>query len=249
MFFFNKKKFLIDQFSDGLIDIHNHLLPNLDDGSTSLETTMEMMALMKACNISQAYVTPHIMEDFYELNTEVIGRKFGEVQAAIEKDYPTYRNFLIDHSSEYMIDGQFEKLLDDRSFKCLKKNLLLCELSYFQKPINLDDLLFKLTSYGYRPILAHPERYRYLDFEELRTLNTQGFLFQANLLSFSGYYGKDALGKSLFLLKEGLYSFIGTDAHKPQHLKQLKEVQMKKNISQQIEEIVRQHTEIFSENF
>jgi len=123
-----------------------------------------------------------------------------------------------------MIDGQFEKLLDDRSFKCLKKNLLLCELSYFQKPINLDDLLFKLTSYGYRPILAHPERYRYLDFEELRTLNTQGFLFQANLLSFSGYYGKDALGKSLFLLKEGLYSFIGTDAHKPQHLKQLKAV-------------------------
>ncbi len=246
MFFFSKKEFLIDQFSDGLIDIHNHLLPALDDGSNSLETTIEMIELMKASNISKAYVTPHIMEDFYELNTQKIATKFEEVQSEITKDYSNHRDFLLDHSSEYMIDSQFESLLENRTLRCLKENYLLCELSYFQKPINLEDLLFKMISYGYQPILAHPERYRYLSFEELRNLNDQGFLFQANLLSFSSHYGNDALNKCEFLIKEDLYSFLGTDAHKPEHLRVIKNIQIKKKFLEKIKKAVALHKEGFS---
>ncbi len=246
MFFFSKKEFLIDQFSDGLIDIHNHLLPCLDDGSTSMETTVEMIELMKECNISKAFVTPHIMEDFYELNTKKIASKFEEVQSEIKQNYPSQHNFLLDYASEYMIDGQFETLLENRNLKCIKGKYLLCELSYFQKPINLEDLLFKIIGYGYQPILAHPERYRYLSFEELRGLKDKGFLFQANLLSFSGHYGKDALAKSEFLAKEGLYTFVGTDAHKSEHLKIIEEMQIKKKFLEQIRKAVDSHKEIFS---
>ncbi|ARN77756.1 hypothetical protein BST97_06955 [Nonlabens spongiae] len=246
MFFFSKKEFLIDQFTDGLIDIHNHLLPGLDDGSTSMDTTVEMIELMKACNITNAYVTPHIMEDFYELNTQLIGDRFAQVQIDIENNYSQHKGFMIDHASEYMIDSQFETLLEHRDIKCLFNNYLLCELSYFQKPINLEDILFKMISYGYQPILAHPERYRYLKEEEFIELHKKGFKFQLNLLSLSGFYGSDARQKALYLLENQRYSFVGTDAHKAKHLMSLKDIQLVKKSIKFFEPVLEEHLSTFT---
>lgn len=231
MLFFNKKEFLADHF-EGIIDIHNHILPAIDDGSKDAEMSLQMIELYKELGFKGCIATPHTMEDYYGNDVSTIHKAFSDF---IKKD----DSFIKNAASEYMIDGNFESLIDSNQILFLKERILLTEFSYFQKPDHVNELLFKLIQKDITPILAHPERYRYIkDLEEYKDLKERGFLFQLNLLALSGHYGKDALAKSTLLLKNELYDFIGTDAHKPEHLKAIKEIKISKSLLEAIKPVL-----------
>jgi protein-tyrosine phosphatase len=245
LIFFSKKYHLIDQFADGLVDIHNHLLPGLDDGAATIEDTAEMIRLMKSCNIVEAIATPHTMEDFYDLTPSKIEKAFHQSNEALKNK--NLQGFLTHYASEYMIDHQFLELMKTKQFLYLKDQMLLTEFSYFQKPASILETVFKLTVSGIQPILAHPERYRYMnDLSEFIELKEKGFLFQLNLLSITGYYGKDALKKSKLLLENQLYDFIGTDAHRASHLQRIKEANLPKKIMNLLAPVILNHNSCFN---
>ena len=101
---------------------------------------------------------------------------------------------------------------------------ILFETSYYDKPLTLESVIFKIESLGFIPILAHPERYRYLDEKEYFFLKDKGVLFQCNINSFGGFYGKTAKKKFEYLAKNKMIDFLGSDAHSMKYLHSLEMV-------------------------
>ncbi|WP_298953062.1 CpsB/CapC family capsule biosynthesis tyrosine phosphatase [uncultured Nonlabens sp.] len=244
MFFFNKSVFLVD-FLEDLVDIHNHILPGIDDGSKDLETTLEMIGGFKELGFKGCIATPHTMEDYYGNDSNGIIEKFNQIKLELEAS--NHRDFIISAASEYMMDGEFDNLIDTNNYLCLHNNYILTELSYFQKPNNLEELVFKMCQKGLKPILAHPERYRYItSIGAYKDLKSRGFELQLNLLSLTEHYGEDSFQKAKSLLDKGMYEFIGTDAHKPSHLEKIKSIKIKKNQVDSIKKLVENHKLIFN---
>ena len=244
MFFFNKSVFLVD-FLEDVVDIHNHILPAIDDGSKDLETTQEMIGAFKELGFRSCIATPHTMEDYYGNDANGITEKFNQTKYAL--DASDDRDFIISAASEYMMDGEFENLIDTNNYLCIHKNYILTELSYFQKPNNLEELVFKMCQKDLKPILAHPERYRYIkSIDTYQDLKDRGFDLQLNLLSLTEHYGEDTYQKAKSLLDKGMYEFIGTDAHKPSHLEKIKTIKIKKNQIDSIKKLVENHKLVFN---
>jgi protein-tyrosine phosphatase len=243
MIFFSKSVYLVD-YLEGITDIHNHLLPAIDDGSPDLDTTLEMIRGMKAIGISKAIATPHTMEDYYDNDVAAITANFQKTKLALSAT--DARDFILDTASEYMMDGQFGEIIEKSNYLCLHKNYLLTELSYFQRPEHLEELVFKMCQKPLIPILAHPERYRYIkSVEDLKKLKERGFELQLNLLSLSDHYGEEAFIKATSLLDKGMYEYIGTDAHKVSHLEKIKEIKIKGKQVPSIKKLVGNHKLVF----
>lgn len=236
MLFFSKKSFLVDHL-EGLIDIHNHILPSIDDGSPDLITTLKMIELYQEIGYKGCIATPHIMEDYYGNDISTITSTYKDtIENLKEFNQDT---FIHNASSEYMMDSGFEQLIENENLLFLKDRILLTEFSYFQKPEYVNEVVFNMLQKDISPILAHPERYRYIKgIEEYKDLKDRGFLFQLNLLSIDGHYGKDAQKKAILLLEHNLYDLVGTDAHKPEHLRKIREIQIKSNILTNIQPVI-----------
>jgi protein-tyrosine phosphatase len=243
MIFLNKSVFLID-FLEGITDIHNHVLPAIDDGSPDTGTSLEMIRGMKALGIKNCIATPHTMEDYYGNDVATITDAYNTIIKEIE---PTAgKGFIIGAASEYMIDGKFDQLIETGDYLCVYKNYLLTELSYFQRPDHLEEVLFQMNQKELIPILAHPERYRYItSLETFEDLKKRGFELQLNLLSLTPHYGDEALKKAGALLDKGMYEYIGTDAHKVLHLEKIKEIKIKKKQISSIKKLVENHKLVF----
>ena len=243
MFFFHKSVYLIDLI-EGITDMHNHILPGIDDGAPNLDTTIEMVRAMKSIGIKNCIATPHTMEDYYHNDVE----KIEKVHLFTKKELAATdtRDFIIKAASEYMMDSQFDQILEDRNFLCVHKNYILTELSYFQRPDQLEELVFKMNQKDLIPILAHPERYRYFkSLEVFKNLKERGFDLQLNLLSLTQHYGDEAFKKAKELLEKGLYEFIGTDAHKVEHIEKIKEITIKKKQIPFVNKLVDNHKLVF----
>ncbi|PKV65405.1 tyrosine-protein phosphatase YwqE [Polaribacter sp. Hel1_33_96] len=231
MLFFKKKKIPLNEFfPQGFVDIHSHLLPGIDDGAKDLETSIALIQKMASYGIKNFITTPHILGDVYPNTPEVIKRKLKEVTDELKR-----RNLLdisISAAAEYMMDEKFTDLIEKEQLLTLKDNLVLVEMSYFSPPINLYEILFQLQLKGYKPILAHPERYNtyHNNFKEYYKLKRAGCLFQLNLLSLTEHYGKHIQKTTEKLLKENMYDFLGTDAHHHQHLETLQKIGTLKNL-------------------
>ncbi|WP_298780318.1 CpsB/CapC family capsule biosynthesis tyrosine phosphatase [uncultured Polaribacter sp.] len=230
MFFFKKKEIpLIDFFPEGFVDIHSHLLPGIDDGAKNIDDSIALIQKMSAYGIKNFITTPHVLGDVYQNSSETIKSKLEEVKAELIKRNIT--DISINAAAEYMMDEQFSELLKDDDILTLKDNFILVEMSYFSPPINLFDILFEIQLKGYKPILAHPERYNsyHNNFEIYYKLKKAGCLFQLNLLSLTEQYGKQVTKTAEKLLKENMYDFVGTDTHHFNHLHLLKKIGTNKN--------------------
>jgi protein-tyrosine phosphatase len=245
MLFFKKKKIPLNEFfPQGFVDIHSHLLPGIDDGAKDLETSIALIQKMASYGIQNFITTPHILGDVYPNTPEVIKRKLKEVTDELKR-----RNLLdisISAAAEYMMDEKFTDLIEKEQLLTLKDNLVLVEMSYFSPPINLYEILFQLQLKGYKPILAHPERYNtyHNNFKEYYKLKRAGCLFQLNLLSLTEHYGKHIQKTTEKLLKENMYDFVGTDAHHHQHLETLQKIGTLKNLKS-IEDLMKSTIERF----
>lgn len=234
MFFLKEKRIpLTEIFYETFVDIHSHLLPGIDDGAKDIEDSIALITKMRSFGIQNFITTPHVLGDVYPNSSELILSKLEEVQKELINR--GYDDITINASAEYMMDEQFVARLEKNDILPLKDNFILVEMSYFNAPYNLYDILFEIQLKGYKPILAHPERYNFYhkDFENFYRLKKAGCLFQLNLLSLTEQYGMGVKKTGEKLMKENLYDFVGTDTHHKNHLKLLETIgtkKIKKNI-------------------
>lgn len=209
----------------GLVDIHNHILPGIDDGAKTVEESLQLLNGFSEFGIKNFICTPHIMHNFYDNTPDTIADAHRSLMKALEKEKLKVK---IDSAAEHMIDENFESILEDDMVMPLKKEYLLIEMSFLQPSFNFDLALEKMAKHKLFPILAHPERYIYLHHEhgKYRDLKAQGILFQLNLLSLGDFYGKEVQKVAEKLLKDGIIEYVGSDVHNMRQLSSLKEIKI-----------------------
>ncbi len=202
-------------------DIHSHILPGIDDGSPDLETSVMLIKGLMDMGVTSSIATPHIIGDLYRNDATTINSALALLQQELKKQKI---DFKVSAAAEYMLDSYFFELLNDKvKLLTLKDNIILTEFSYASIPEDPGKMSFAIIMEGYSPILAHPERYPYYygNYKMYHHLADLGFLLQVNLLSLTGYYGKEAFKVAQYLLKNDLVSFVGTDMHHERHLRGL----------------------------
>lgn len=208
---FNKRISLADSgIFQGFTDWHCHLLPGVDDGVQSMEDTLQILTRYEELGIREVWLTPHIMEDIPNTTTDLRNR-FKELQAVYHGTIDLYL------SAENMLDPLFEERLKNNDLLPFGKsgNYLLVETSYFNPPMGLNNILLRIKSRGFVPVLAHPERYNYMDQNKYRELIDLGVKFQANIPSLVNAYGRFPYKKLEWLLRENMIDMWGTDTHHP----------------------------------
>lgn len=205
-----KKKITLAQSGllQGLTDCHSHLLPGVDDGFKTLDQTLEGLRVLEEQGVSRLWLTPHIMEDFPN-ETADLKRRFEELKEAYHGGVELHL------ASENMLDSLFPKRLaaGDLLPHGVKGDSLLVETSYFNPPYGFHNMLKQIAMAGYYPLLAHPERYTYMDNKEYDRLRESGVRFQINYGSLLGFYGRTAQAKAIHLLEHKMVDCMGGDLH------------------------------------
>jgi len=218
---FQKKNKVKADFSELNCDMHSHLIPSIDDGSPDVATSLQLIKGLIDLGYKKIITTPHIMWDMYKNSPETIMPGYEAVKNEIRKNN---LNVEFEVAAEYFLDDHFEKLVDsDAPLLTFKGNLILVEFSFVTQPVELKSILFKLQIKGYQPVIAHPERYLYLGAQKhwYEEMKDTGCLFQLNILSLSGFYGKGPVELSQYLIKQKYYNLIGTDLHNSRHIEML----------------------------
>jgi protein-tyrosine phosphatase len=205
-------------------DMHSHLLPGIDDGSPDVEVSLELIRGLQAMGYKKLITTPHVLWELYANTPEKITAALALLRKAVQQAGITIE---IEAAAEYYIDEYFESLLRNKTpLLTISGNKVLVEFSMITAPMELQQVLFEMQIQNYQPVIAHPERYAYLlnQKEFFDELKNAGCLFQANLLSFTGYYGKPVQELADYLAKKGYYNLAGTDLHHERHLSALKKL-------------------------
>lgn len=219
--FFRKKNKPPQDFSFLQVDMHSHLIPGIDDGAKTLEDSITMIQRLKELGFRKIITTPHITGEYYPNTPEIILNGLAQVKTALVEQGIDIE---IEAAAEYYLDDYFENLLNEnKKLLTFSDNHILVEFSMLVEPANAFDLIFQLKTRGYQPILAHPERYLYFEknfkkFEEIKSLGCE---MQVNLLSLSGYYGKEQKKLGIKLLQSGMIDYLGTDLHRASQFKSI----------------------------
>lgn len=215
MFFFRRNiPLLSDLIPNDYVDIHSHLLPGIDDGAKDINDSKNLLEGLQKIGFAEWITTPHIFSGVWENTAEIITTTLTKTKTELHQ--PKLRA-----AAEYMLDSNFfDRLKKEESLLTLKENLVLIEMSYINAPIQLYDIIFEIQLQGYKPILAHPERYLFYGnrHDEFHKLKKSGCLFQLNLLSTTGYYGLGVTKIAQKLLDDKLYDFVGSDVHHEKHI-------------------------------
>lgn len=217
-------------------DMHSHILPGIDDGAADVEASLELIDGLIALGYKKLVATPHIISDIHPNNRETIDAAYQLLKAELEKrNY----NIPISYAAEYMLDENFLSLLEAGNLLTIYENIVLVETMFMDTPPNLEHILFEMQTNGYTPLLAHPERYHYLDksLARLETFRDRNCLFQSNALSFTGYYGKREQEIAFKLLDAKLIDFIGSDMHHTRHLRSMQNFVVPSKVAKQLEAI------------
>jgi tyrosine-protein phosphatase YwqE len=215
---FKSKPKLAELIPSGYVDIHSHILPGIDDGAQKIKDAEFLLESMIDFGFSKVITTPHTMKNVWDNTTNSIGDAYNLVHSELPE---LSKQVALQYASEYFLDENLIRLAQQEKLLTLKDNFILIEMSYLNAPIQLYDFLFELQLKGYQLVLAHPERYNYFhsNKKEFAKLKKAGCLFQLNLLSTVGYYGKNVADISDYLLKNDLYDFTGSDIHHQNHIK------------------------------
>ena len=202
-------------------DIHSHILPGIDDGSPDIETSLTLVKGIYDLGIRKSIATPHVMGDMFRNTPETINAALEKLKTACAA---AQIDIELSAAAEYMMDDAFMHILRSKApLLTIHKNIILTEQSYAVPTENLTEIAFEIMMGGYKPIMAHPERYSfyYKNYDGYFLLKDLGFLLQINLLSLTGHYGNQAEKAAKFLLKENLVDLVGTDMHQVGHLTML----------------------------
>ncbi|TVZ23014.1 protein-tyrosine phosphatase [Dokdonia sp. Hel_I_63] len=238
---FNKKKSFLDIWS-GTPEMHCHVLPGIDDGAKTVAHSEELLRKYKSLGCDKIIATPHTMGGIYDNTPATILNAYNSIKETQGID--------LSYSSEYMLDEVFTTYLEKKELIPLIDNFVLVEMSFFQPPENLFEQIFKIGSQGYTPILAHPERYAYYhnNLKNYNKLKKMGCYFQLNALSLTNHYGKSINKQALLLLEAGMYDFIGTDAHRFEHLEKISTFEISTKYKDVINRICHNTKSLFENN-
>ena len=225
--FFSKSNYVIDLLPNS-VDIHNHLLPGIDDGAATVEDSMQMLYKLIDRGITRFITTPHILGDLYPNTPNTINNALQSVLQKLKEE--GVDNIEIRAGAEYMMDEHFDTLISDKgqTLQTLTSTHILVEMSYMQPFLYLEDVLMKIKVRQLKPVLAHPERYAYYHSNPkyYSFLKDQGCALQLNLLSLSPYYGKNVQRIAYTLLENNSIDFVGSDIHHLRHINALKEIKI-----------------------
>ncbi|MES2647123.1 MAG: CpsB/CapC family capsule biosynthesis tyrosine phosphatase [Bacteroidota bacterium] len=198
-------------------DMHNHLLPGIDDGSQDVETSLQLIDVLLELGYQKFVCTPHVILEVHPNDETTISDAWQVLKNGLAQkglDIP------IEYSAEYMLNFDFDSILNEGRIIPFGNKQVLIEMSYAVESPNIKDAIFELQTKGFRPILAHPERYPYY-FHKVKyyeELMDAGCDLQINMLSLTGYYGKPIKKMAEKLIDNGWITWIGTDLHHHRHL-------------------------------
>jgi len=226
-------------FTADFIDIHSHILPGIDDGAKTMGHSLELLTNMYKLGIRNFVCTPHVIEGVWENSTEKILTTFNELKSVVAQT-PSLKDINIRVAAEYMLDENFQNLLQNKDFLPIKDNKILVEMSYLAPPANLFETIAEIQVKGFVPILAHPERYKifHQDLSTYERLKAAGCLFQLNMISLSNYYGKDVHESAVWLLRNNMIDFIGSDLHHMKHMEVINSVVTRKNMMEMVTPVI-----------
>ena len=203
------------------IDMHNHLLPDVDDGIYATDDALTCLRQFAGWGIRHVVATPHISQDMFPNTSAHLQAVADKLRLAIEAENLPITFHL---GAEYMADELFAKRLADNDLLSFgTERYVLIETGWASMPLPFSQWLFQLQTQGYRPILAHPERYSYFRGKTaaLADLREQGCLLQLNLMSLTGRYGSEARRLAQSLIQQGLVDLTSSDLHRPDDLPML----------------------------
>ncbi len=197
----------------GTADSHSHILFGVDDGVRTIEESLSVLKYEEDLGVTDVWCTPHVMEDTAN-SVDTLKARFGQLKEAYQGPVRLHL------AAEYMLDTVFEQRFRDRDLLTMDNDTLLVETSTWTPPVGLYDTFREIQTAGYRPLFAHPERYRYLNEPSYERLRKLGIHFQLNLPSLVGFYGETAMRKAEWLLSHGFYTEVGSDCHRLRLIKE-----------------------------
>ncbi len=217
--FFGKKKEVLQPFdlSRFKVDIHSHLIPGIDDGSQTMDETIAMLAKFQSLGYKKVITTPHVMSDSFPNTSENILAGLEDVREEIKKVGLTIE---IEAAAEYYFDETFIAKIKTKDLLTFGDNYVLLEFAFHSPPQYIDQMFFELQSRGYRPVVAHFERYMYYlgKIDQATEWRRKGINIQININSLFGHYGPEIKKQAERLIDAGEFDFIGTDCHRIEHL-------------------------------
>ena len=238
---FQKKVYLVDLIG-GITDFHNHILPGIDDGAKTVQDSTRLIKAFQNIGINSLIATPHVMGDYYPNTPKSITKAFEELKPHLDN------SIKFEYSAEYMMDQHFLEIIEKDQIIPLKGKNVLVEMSYFQPPLNLNDILFKLQSNSFVPILAHPERYAYFhsnDLQKYKDLKSRGCRFQLNMLSLSGHYGIGIQKTAYQLLENRMIDFISSDVHRLGHIEKIEKIKVARKYKALLDRVIAGNHKLF----
>ena len=231
---FSRKYSISDKrLLEGATDHHSHILFGVDDGVSKPEDSLTILSMLEEAGLRSLWLTPHTMEDVPNTTAGLMER-FEELKAMYHGTVELHL------ASEYMMDELFEKHLADKDFLFHREEgSVLMETSTWSGPYNFWDMIDRTMRSGFRPVLAHPERYEYMGEKEYSRLRGMGVRFQMNYPSLLGYYGEHVKEKAAMILKKGWYDMAGSDCHRVRAIRhQLEDKVLKKDAAEALRSIL-----------
>lgn len=219
---------------EGATDHHSHILFGVDDGVPTSKESLAILSVLEEQGLKSLWLTPHTMEDVPN-TTDSLKRRFSELKALYNGPIELHL------ASEYMMDELFERHLAEKDFLFHREEgSVLMETSTWSGPYNFWDMVDRTMRAGFRPVLAHPERYEYMGEKEYSKLHGMGVRLQLNYPSLLGYYGSHVKAKAEFILKKGWYDMAGSDCHRIRSIRHiLEEKVLKKDMAESLKGVLK----------
>lgn len=229
--FFKKKSDSIAQIIH--TDMHSHLLAGLDDGVKTHEEALLLIQNFSRLGYRKIITTPHIMSDYYRNEPEQIIAKLKELNNVLEANRVP---IVVEAAAEHYLDESLlTKIHEQKRLLTFGSNHLLFETNFFSEPYLLNEFIFNAITQGYKPVLAHPERYQYMTMEKAEDLRGRGVLLQLNIPSIVGYYGKPVERMAVKLIEAGWIDMVGSDCHNLLQFKALEDAFKNKNFKKALD--------------
>ena len=197
-----------------MIDVHSHLIFGVDDGCKTIDESIDILKGLYNMGITDTIITPHYINETNYVSPKLTNlKKLVEIKERLIKENININVYL---GNEVYIDKQISQCVKQNKICTLNNTeYILIELPMSGIYTDYIDIFSNLINEGFKVILAHPERYTAFqnDFNKVYELKDIGVLFQCNLGSILGEYGKEAKKTIKRLLKEDLIYMIGTDIH------------------------------------
>ena len=199
------------------VDIHSHLLPALDDCVGTFQDAEHIVRNFIELGYRRIITTPHVMSDAYRNTPEGIRGRLDELKTYLQSkgiDIP------VSAAAEYYLDESLFRMVEtNEPLLTFGEKYLLFETNFITEPFNLKEFIFLATTKGYKLVLAHPERYLYLqnNLQKVEDLLDRGVLMQMNISSITGYYSKPVQQMAFKLIDRGMIHWLGSDCHHLQH--------------------------------